>query len=135
MGSAEQFSINELHELLQLLLAIRHFYQQHKLEVPGEWKQLEESIQKMRKEHLLKSNILDQQKILPEIKKVHKWLKNQGPKENGIDRKNPEPDQQNGEEKSEAVKRKKKSNKKEKKLKNLKRMELASQGFSDEFKF
>jgi hypothetical protein len=49
--------------------------------------------------------------------------------------KDPEPDQQNGEEKSEAMERKKKSNKKEKKLKRLKRMELASQGFSDEFKF
>jgi hypothetical protein len=38
-------------------------------------------------------------------------------------------------EKSEAVKRKKKSNKKEKKSKKLLGMELASQGFSDEFKF
>jgi hypothetical protein len=28
VGSAEQLSINEFHELLQLLLAIRHFYQQ-----------------------------------------------------------------------------------------------------------
>jgi hypothetical protein len=73
-------------------------------------RKIEESIQKMRKQHLLKPNVLDTYKKVCQMlgfspiknEKVQKLLKKQGPKENGIDRdrKDPKPDQQNGEEKS-----------------------------------
>jgi hypothetical protein len=57
--STEQVYINKFLELLQLLLAIRHFYQQQKLEVPGEWKQLEESIQKNEEATLALAHVLE----------------------------------------------------------------------------
>ncbi len=105
--------------------------------MPGEWKQLEESIQKNEEATLALAHVLEtykkacrMQEFSP-IKSFANCWKSRNQKKD-IDHKDPEPDPQNGVEKSEAVKRMKKSNKKEKKLKNLKRM--SSQGFNDEFR-